>query len=132
MVTTFKGSNPIWLRRGIPFGPNPFVECLANSIDDSKVDIDIRKAILHKINNGMYEKLNGGLLNIMMIDPNMRQSSYNNYRNHLLFGTNIDWTTTLDAYSRIINNRHVWILIDTTSDATLIDTSVASYHFSRI
>ena len=134
MIHSIASSSPIWLRRGLPYGPNPFVECLANSIDDGTTDVSILKRILESVNQSNFEEFNQGLLSIIFTDPNLRQSSFDSYRNHLLFGTNIGWETVLDPYSKFISPKHVWILIDCTNaeEPNLVNTSSSAIHLNRL
>lgn len=134
MISKLNTDHPLWLRRGIPYGPNPFVECLGNSMDDGTGDINIRHSILTKLTRKTFETFQSGLLTILFSDPTFSMSPFDSYRNHLLFGTNISWETTLDAYSTYIAPKHVWILLDSTQvdEPTILDTSSSSIHHSQL
>lgn len=122
--------HPLWLRRGVPISANPFISCLANSLNDGTTETDIRRTILSKLTRRHFETLNHGLIQLAMTDPAMKKSAFDNYRNHILFGQNLSWLDILDAYSLLINNKFVFILLDTTNTGSpsILNTSQANYH----
>jgi hypothetical protein len=115
--------HPLWLRRGLPYSPNPFIGCLANSVDDGTTEITIRKHILDHLTSNIFSQMNGGLMNVLV-------SSMESYKNHLLFDTNLSWFDILDAYCLTYQKHEVWILLDVTDPLrpTLVNTAAATYH----
>lgn len=126
---TQKG-HPMWLRRGIPYSPNPFISCLANNESDSMDEIIIRKQIIDNVTPQTFSMMNGGLMELFLQNVHNRQSAIDMYITNLLFGTNLSWLDVLDAYCITKKQKQVWILIDASDSfkPTLLDTSLATYH----
>lgn len=133
-VTQDQKGKPLWLRRGIPYSPNPFISCLANASGDDVDEIHLRATFLDSLNDTVFQSLNGGLLGLYLQDTNGHIRPIHMFRNHILFGTNLSWMDFLDAYCATNSRKEVWILIDATDSLrpTMINTSAAVLHENRL